>query len=62
MTTANPFRVTLPLTMEAASTFEKSADFYKTAWRIILENSHLHSRCCENPKFNLLFFNCEFVF
>jgi hypothetical protein len=34
--------------MEAANTSETSVNFYQTTWRYNPEDSHLHSRCCEN--------------
>jgi hypothetical protein len=38
------------LMMEAASTFETSANFYQTTRRNIPEDSHLHTRRRENLK------------
>jgi hypothetical protein len=36
--------------MEAASTSETSVNFYETTRRNNPEDSHLHTRCCENLK------------
>jgi hypothetical protein len=36
--------------MEAADTSEMSLNCYQTAWCNIPEDSHLHTRCCENLK------------
>jgi hypothetical protein len=36
--------------MEAGSTSETSVNFYKTTWRKIPEDSHLHTRRLENVK------------
>jgi hypothetical protein len=36
--------------MEAASTSETSVNFYQTTWRNNSEDSHLHTRHCENLK------------
>jgi hypothetical protein len=41
------------LTMDAASTFETSVNFYQTTWRNIPEDSHLHTRRRENLKSHL---------
>jgi hypothetical protein len=42
----------IALTMEAASTSETSVNFYQTTWRYNPEDSHLHTRRRENPKFH----------
>jgi hypothetical protein len=42
--------VVITLMIEAASTFEMSVNFYQTTWRYHPEDSHLHTRCCENLK------------
>jgi hypothetical protein len=40
----------IALMMEAAGTSETSVNFYKTTRRNIPEDSHLHTRRCENLK------------
>jgi hypothetical protein len=42
--------VTIALIIEAANTYETSADFYRTARRSKPEDSHLHSRRREDLK------------
>jgi hypothetical protein len=42
------------LMMEAASTSETSVNFYQTTWHYNPEDSHLHSRRCENLKSHAL--------
>jgi hypothetical protein len=41
---------------EAASPSEMSVNFYQTTWRNIPEDSHLHTRRCENNLFPSLSF------
>jgi hypothetical protein len=36
--------------MEVVRTFETLVNFNVTTWRYILEDSKLHTRCCENLK------------
>jgi hypothetical protein len=43
----------IALMMEVVSTSETLAIFYQTTWHNILEDSHLHIRCCENLKSEL---------
>jgi hypothetical protein len=38
------------LVVEAVNTSEMSVSFYKTTQHNIPEDSHLHTRCCENLK------------
>jgi hypothetical protein len=40
--------------MKAASTYETSVNFYQTTWRNNSEDSHLHTRRCENLKSHLV--------
>jgi hypothetical protein len=44
------------LLMEVTSTSETSANFYQTTRRNIPEDSHLHTRYCENLKYHLVSF------
>jgi hypothetical protein len=43
-------RALIALQMEAVSTSETSVNFYQTTRRNIPEDSHLHTRRCENLK------------
>jgi hypothetical protein len=45
------FMAIIALMMEATSTSETSVNFYQTTRRNIAEDSHLHTRCRENLKF-----------
>jgi hypothetical protein len=42
------------LMMEAASTSETPVNVYQTTRRNNPEDSHLHSRCCENLKSHII--------
>jgi hypothetical protein len=42
--------VLIALMMEAASICETSVNFYQTTWRNNPEDSHFHTRRCENLK------------
>jgi hypothetical protein len=44
----------IALMMEAASTSEMSVNFYQTTRRNNPEDSHLHTRRCENLKSHIL--------
>jgi hypothetical protein len=43
--------IIIALMMEAVNTSETSINFYQTTWCNIPEDSHLHTHCCENLKY-----------
>jgi hypothetical protein len=51
----------IALMMEAVRTSETSVNFNVTAWRYILEDSKLHTRCRENPKSHVCIYVRQFV-
>jgi hypothetical protein len=46
---------------EAVSTSEMFVNFYQTTWHKFLKDSHLHTCCCQNLKYNLVSFDGDIL-